>query len=78
LLYLYLFEVNGFGLNGMGSQAIELFRKMPKTLHNEVTYICVLNACSHSALLNEARIIFNEIDRKTEKIVTTMVCLFDL
>ena len=57
----------------MGSQALELYRKMPKHLHDEVTHICVLNACSHSGLLNEARSIFNEITIKTDKIITTMV-----
>ncbi|CAF1315617.1 unnamed protein product, partial [Rotaria sordida] len=68
--------VNGFGLNGMGFEAIELYRQMPNELHDEVTHICVLNACSHSGLLDQARNIFNEIPLKTEKIVTAMTdCL---
>ncbi|CAF5146837.1 unnamed protein product, partial [Rotaria sp. Silwood1] len=68
--------INGFGLNGMGSEAIELYRQMPNNLHDEVSHICILNACSHSGLLHQARSIFNEISLKTEKIVTVMTdCL---
>ncbi|CAF4256972.1 unnamed protein product, partial [Rotaria sordida] len=68
--------INGFGLNGMGFEAIELYRQMPNELQNEVTHICVLNARSHSGLLDQARNIFNEIPFKTEKIVTAMTdCL---
>ncbi len=62
----------------MGLEAINLYRQMPKHLYDEVTHICVLNACSHSGLLDEARSIFNEIRLKTERITTTMVCLFNL
>jgi len=61
----------------MGLEAINLYRQMPKHLYNEVTHICVLNACSHSGLLDEARSIVNEIPLKTGKIITAVVCLFD-
>ena len=57
----------------MGLQAIELYRKMPSELIDEVTYICILNACSHSGLIDEARSIFRNIEIKTEKIYCTMV-----
>jgi pentatricopeptide repeat protein len=57
----------------MGLQAIELYHQMPSELINEVTYICVLNACSHSGLIDEARSIFRNIQTKTEKIYGTMV-----
>jgi pentatricopeptide repeat protein len=57
----------------MGLQAIELYRQMPLELINEVTYICVLNACSHSGLIDEARSIFRNIQTQTEKIYGTMV-----
>jgi pentatricopeptide repeat protein len=60
----------------MGVEAIELYRKMPYNFGNEVSDICVLNACSHSGLLDEAYSIFNEISNKTEKIITRMVCSF--
>jgi pentatricopeptide repeat protein len=57
----------------MGIQAIEVFRQMPKEFIDEVTYVCVLNACSHSGLVDEARSIFRNIQTKTEKIYGTMV-----
>lgn len=38
-------------------------------------YVCVLNACSHSGLIDEGEKIFNRIpqEQKTEKIYTSMV-----
>jgi pentatricopeptide repeat protein len=67
--------VNSYGLNGMGIQAVELFRQVRLDMLNEWIYVCVLNACSHSGLIQEAREIFNEIpiDEKTNKIYATMV-----
>ena len=46
---------------------------MPSDFVHEVTHVCVLNACSHSGLVDEARSIFNGIANRTEKIYTTMV-----
>jgi len=59
----------------MGIQAVELFRQVPLDMLNEWIYVCVLNACSHSGLIQEAREIFNEIpiNEKTNKIYATMV-----
>ena len=67
--------VNCYGLNGMGMQALELFSQMPKHFIHEVTYICILNACSHSGLVDEARSIFQNIEAKTATVWTTMVYL---
>jgi pentatricopeptide repeat protein len=59
----------------MGIQAVELFRQVRLDMLNEWIYVCVLNACSHSGLIQEAREIFNEIpiNQKTNRIYTTMV-----
>ncbi|CAF4569707.1 unnamed protein product, partial [Rotaria socialis] len=38
--------INAFALNGMGTQAVELYRKMPNNLRDHISHICVLNACS--------------------------------
>ena len=45
-----------------------------------VSYICVLNACSHSGLIDEACQIFQKIpfDQRTEHIYTTMVKFFEV
>ncbi|CAF1449723.1 unnamed protein product [Rotaria magnacalcarata] len=68
--------VNSYGLNGMGDEAVKLFYQMPKESIDHLTYICVLNACSHSGLVDVARSIFNNIQTKTEIIYTTMIdCL---
>ncbi|CAF3446245.1 unnamed protein product [Rotaria socialis] len=66
------YVVNSFGLNRMDSEALDLYQKMPNNLQDEVSSICVLNACSHSGLLNEAHSIFNEVSHKTKKIITAM------
>jgi hypothetical protein len=61
----------------MGVQAIKLYSQVPSELIVESTQVCVLNACSHSGLIQEARSIFQNIPIKTERIYTTMVqCLF--
>ena len=57
----------------MGLQAIELFRRMPTRLIDPWTYVCLLNACSHAGLIEEARSIFAEIPVKSQKIYTVMV-----
>ena len=58
----------------MGKEAIELFRRVPLDMMDEWIYVCVLNACSHSGLIQDAREIFNKIpiQLRTEKIYTTM------
>ncbi|CAF5217220.1 unnamed protein product, partial [Rotaria magnacalcarata] len=67
---------NAYGLNGMGIQAIEIYRQISFDLINEITHICILNACSHSGLVHEARSIFENIPIKTVSIYTTMTdCL---
>ncbi|CAF2756006.1 unnamed protein product [Rotaria sp. Silwood2] len=72
----YTSMVNAFGLNGMDAEAIDLYRQIPTDERNEVSHICTSNACSHSALLHETQTIFNDIDSKTETIVTIMAFLF--
>lgn len=58
----------------MVADAITLYRQMPSTIRDEVSHVCVMNACSHGGLIDEARTIFNAISNKTEKIVGAMVC----
>jgi pentatricopeptide repeat protein len=59
----------------MGLQAVTLYQQIPNNSRDDISYVCVLRACSHSGLLDEARSIFNEINIKTDRIMTTMVCL---
>ncbi|CAF1673177.1 unnamed protein product, partial [Adineta ricciae] len=72
----YTAMIHCFGLNGYGNEAVELYHQMSKEFVSEVTNICVLNACSHSGLVNDARAIFGNIPVKTEKIYCAMIdCL---
>ncbi|CAF1163262.1 unnamed protein product [Adineta steineri] len=72
----YTNMINGYGLNGMGIRAIELYYKMPKEFLDDAIYVCILNACSHSGLVQEARSIFESIEMKTEKVYGVMIdCL---
>ncbi|CAF1454984.1 unnamed protein product [Rotaria magnacalcarata] len=74
--YQYAAIINAYGLNGMGIQAIEIYRQISLDLIDEITHICILNACSHSGLVLEARSIFENIQIKTVSIYTTMIdCL---
>lgn len=57
----------------MGTEAVELYRQMPQDLVDEVTNVCILNACSHAGLVDKARSIFGNIPNKTESIVGAMV-----
>jgi hypothetical protein len=78
-----LFLVNAYGLNGLGREAVQLYYRIPIEMIDDIINLCVLNACSHSSLINEAREIFKNIslDKRTAKIYTTMVthtnCLSD-
>jgi hypothetical protein len=59
----------------MGYEAVKLFNEVPSNILDNCIYICVLNACSHSALIDQAWKIFEKIpqDQKTDQIYTTMV-----
>ncbi|CAF4620006.1 unnamed protein product, partial [Rotaria magnacalcarata] len=55
---------------------IALFHQIPREFLHEATYVCALNACSHSGLVSEARLIFKNIEMKTMRIYSTMIdCL---
>ncbi|UJR07570.1 hypothetical protein I4U23_011858 [Adineta vaga] len=70
----YAAMINCYGLKGQGIEAIKIFRQMPSQFINEVSYVCLLTACSHSGLAEEARSIFTNVPTKTEKIYTAMSC----
>ncbi|KAL5200457.1 hypothetical protein ABZP36_021660 [Zizania latifolia] len=55
--------IAGFAFNGMGKDALEHFHQMRcDGFHpSSVTYIAILTACSHSSLLNECRLYFDEM-----------------
>ena len=62
----------------MGFEAVQLFHEIPVNLLDNCVYVCILNACSHSGLIDQARLIFNKIERKTEAMFTIMVCVLTM
>jgi hypothetical protein len=75
LLLINFFLVNAYGLNGLGREAVQLYHQIPIEIIDDIINLCILNACSHSSLIDEARKIFKNIplDKRTEKIYSTMV-----
>ncbi|CAF1329288.1 unnamed protein product, partial [Adineta ricciae] len=72
----YASMIHVYGINGMGVKALQLFHQIPRSLLADYTYVCVLNACSHAGLVDQARSIFTSIESKTEKhYAATMDCL---
>lgn len=47
--------IDGYGTHGLGKAALDLFDKMQKgTVEpNDITFLCVISACSHSGLVDE-------------------------
>ena len=57
----------------MGAEAVDLYLEIPLTMRDSITHVCVLNACSHAGLVDQARNIYRQIDVKNDRIITTMV-----
>ncbi|XP_039134605.1 pentatricopeptide repeat-containing protein At1g11290, chloroplastic [Dioscorea cayenensis subsp. rotundata] len=55
--------IDGYGSHGFGRDATELFEEMRKGLvkPNDVTFLCVLSACSHSGLVDEGKRYFESM-----------------
>ncbi|RZC78836.1 hypothetical protein C5167_003028 [Papaver somniferum] len=47
--------IDGYGTHGLGKEAVELLEEMQHSVvkPNNVTFLCVLSACSHSGLVDE-------------------------
>ncbi|XP_059077622.1 pentatricopeptide repeat-containing protein At1g08070, chloroplastic-like [Cryptomeria japonica] len=74
--------IAGYGLHGYGEEALLLFSQMRQTdkKPNEITFLGVLNACSHSGQLNEGRQYF-ECMTKDYRITPTLkhyACMVDI
>ena len=67
--------VNAYGRNGLGAEAVDLYWRMPEDMRDSISHVCVLNACSHGGLVDQARRLFEQISPKTENVVITMVGL---
>ncbi|XP_038970939.1 pentatricopeptide repeat-containing protein At4g18840-like [Phoenix dactylifera] len=81
-VFLWNAMLGGLAMHSRGKEALELFTEMLDSgiKPNEITFIGVLSACSHSGLVNDGLQIFNSID-KDHDIVPTIEhygCLVDL
>ncbi|KNA15996.1 hypothetical protein SOVF_093190 [Spinacia oleracea] len=52
--------IDAYGTHGLGEAALELFSEMQKgsILPNEVTFLCIISACSHSGLVEDGKYYF--------------------
>ncbi|KAF3949927.1 hypothetical protein CMV_024259 [Castanea mollissima] len=55
--------IDGYGTHGLGKDAVELFNDMQKgTIKpNDITFLCVISACSHSGLVEEGLRFFSSM-----------------
>ncbi|KAF7817832.1 pentatricopeptide repeat-containing protein [Senna tora] len=73
--------ITGFAFHGYGSKALELFAEMQKfVMPNEVTFIAILTACTHSGLVDQGIKVFNDMKEifGIEPKVEHYGCLVDL
>ncbi|TMX01399.1 hypothetical protein EJD97_024577 [Solanum chilense] len=49
--------IDGYGTHGFGKEAVELFEEMRKghVEPNDITFLCVISACSHSGFVEKGR-----------------------
>ncbi|KAM3285259.1 pentatricopeptide repeat-containing protein, chloroplastic [Capsicum chacoense] len=49
--------IDGYGTHGFGKEAVELFEEMRKghVKPNDITFLCVISACSHSGFVEKGR-----------------------
>ena len=74
--------ISGFAMNGMGREAVECFESMEKAGRrpNRVTFLSVLNACSHGGLVEEGLKFFNKMVNDCQLVpdIKHYGCLIDL
>ncbi|KAJ0968058.1 hypothetical protein J5N97_024975 [Dioscorea zingiberensis] len=74
--------IDGYGSHGFGRDAVDLFEEMKRgsVKPNDVTFLCVLSACSHSGLVDEGKQYFNSMkqDYGLEPVVDHYGSMVDL
>ncbi|PRQ47978.1 putative tetratricopeptide-like helical domain-containing protein [Rosa chinensis] len=73
--------INGYGLNGNGEAALDLFLQMKLSgiAPNGVTYLSVLSACSHSGLVEQGRAVFKSMaEHGITRQMKHYACMVDL
>lgn len=74
--------ITGYGMHGLGDEALRIFYRMVDdgVRPDEVTFVAVLSACSHSGLVLEGRELFDRMIREfgIEARVEHYACMVDL
>ncbi|KAK4780642.1 hypothetical protein SAY87_016748 [Trapa incisa] len=74
--------IGGFAMHGKSEEAIELFRQLEikKVSPNKITFVSLLNACSHGNMVEEGRQCFKSMARSygIEPEIEHYGCLVDL
>ncbi|KAL9436490.1 hypothetical protein AB3S75_022525 [Citrus x aurantiifolia] len=74
--------ISGFAMHGMGKEAVENFERMQKVglKPNRVTFLSVLNACSHGGLVEEGLKFFDKMVEECEVLpdIKHYGCLVDM
>ncbi|ESR56597.1 hypothetical protein CICLE_v10024329mg, partial [Citrus x clementina] len=74
--------ISGFAMHGMGKEAVENFERMQKVVlkPNRVTFLSVLNACSHGGLVEEGLKFFDKMVEECEVLpdIKHYGCLIDM
>ncbi|KAL2538834.1 putative pentatricopeptide repeat-containing protein [Forsythia ovata] len=74
--------ITGFGMHGHSDSALKTFYQMvnARVKPDEVTFVAVLSACSHTGLVTEGRDIFYQMNRdfQIEPQVEHYACMVDL
>ncbi|XP_058102099.1 pentatricopeptide repeat-containing protein At3g16610-like [Magnolia sinica] len=60
--------IKGYGWNGNGNEAVDLFRLMKETgtRPNHITFVAILTACSHAGFVEEGRKAFKSMKEEYE------------
>ncbi|GAB2291543.1 hypothetical protein Dimus_025797 [Dionaea muscipula] len=74
--------ISGYGLHGYGQEAVRLFNEMLNLSisPSEITFLCVLYACSHAGLVTEGKRIFLSMvqDHSLRPLTEHYACMVDL
>ncbi|KAL5547133.1 hypothetical protein UlMin_006820 [Ulmus minor] len=57
--------IDGYGTHGLGKASVDLFNEMQKGMikPNDITFLCVISACSHSGLVEEGLRVFTSMKK---------------
>ncbi|CAI0437005.1 unnamed protein product [Linum tenue] len=58
--------IKGFGMHGLGIKALQMFDRMITSGHQPdgITFVAILSACSHAGLVDQGRLLFNNMVSK--------------